>query len=92
MLVRLARAVVRRRKEVLVGTLILLVLAGFFGGKVVSRLSGGGFTDPGSASQLAANALAGQFHAGEPNFVLIARVPRQHRRSRSFRRRRGVVS
>ena len=79
MLVRLARAVVRRRRAVIVATLVLMALAGLLGGKVVSRLSGGGFTVPGSPSQLAANALAGQFHAGEPNFVLIVESPRVHR-------------
>ncbi len=75
MLVRFARAVVHRRREVIFATLVLLALAGFFGGSVVSRLSGGGFTDPGSPSQLAANALADNFHAGEPNFVLIVESP-----------------
>jgi RND superfamily putative drug exporter len=71
MLVRIARTVVRRRKAVLAAALLGMVLAGAFGGSVVSRLAGGGFTPGNSPSQLAANALSREFHAGEPNFVLV---------------------
>jgi RND superfamily putative drug exporter len=72
MLVRMARAVIRRRREVLLASVIALALAGVGGFGVFSKLAGGGFTDPGSGSQRAADALAGQFHAGQANFVLIA--------------------
>ncbi|HTW98591.1 MAG TPA: MMPL family transporter, partial [Acidimicrobiales bacterium] len=75
MLATMARAVVRRRRVVLLATVVVMILAGAFGGSVVSRLSGGGFDVPGSSSQLAANALAGQFHAGQANFILVVESP-----------------
>lgn len=76
MLERLARLVVRRHRRVLLATVVVLAAAGTLGAGVASRLAGGGFTDPGSASQLAANALTEHFHAGQPNFVLVVEAGR----------------
>ena len=50
MLDRLARAVVRRRVAVLLGTLVFIVVAGAIGGGVSKHLSTGGFDDPSSES------------------------------------------
>ncbi len=71
MLERLGRFAVRRRRAVLVGTVIGVILAGAFGGSVVKNLSNGGFTDPSSDSQRADDILADSFHGGVPNFVLL---------------------
>jgi RND superfamily putative drug exporter len=71
MLTRLALAVVRRRVLVLIGTLVALVLAGAFGGDVATRLSSGGFDDPGAESVAADRALTEQFRSGQPNLVLL---------------------
>ena len=46
MLAALARFVVRRRKSVLVATLVFVVFAGAFGGSVAESLTSGGFDDP----------------------------------------------
>src|SRR5437899_3064422 len=61
MLSRLARFTVRRRRRILVGSLIALVLAGAFGGSVAKHLSSGGFTDPNAESTKAEQALVRVF-------------------------------
>jgi RND superfamily putative drug exporter len=71
MLERLGRFAVRRRRWILVGTAIGVVLAAAFGGSVVKKLSNGGFTDPNSESQRAEDILTDTFHAGNPNLVLL---------------------
>jgi putative drug exporter of the RND superfamily len=71
MLERLGRFTVRRRRWILIGTVIGVIAAGAFGGSVVQRLSNGGFTDPGSESQRAEKVLERVFHAGNPNLVLL---------------------
>ena len=53
MLERVGRVAVRRRWWVLVSSLVAVVLAGAFGGGVVSKLSTGGFSDPNSESSRA---------------------------------------
>src|SRR2546422_10847004 len=70
MLQRLGRFTVRRRRWVLIGTVIGVILAGAFGGSGVQRLSNGGFTDPSSEVERAEAILNGGFHAGNPNLVL----------------------
>jgi putative drug exporter of the RND superfamily len=71
MLRRLGWFMVRRRRWVLAGTLVGVLLAGAFGGGVFDRLSGGGFSDPGAESSLATDDLEDVFGAGDPNVVLL---------------------
>ncbi|HET9186654.1 MAG TPA: MMPL family transporter, partial [Acidothermaceae bacterium] len=52
---RLGGAVHARRKVVLLVGLIVILLAGLWGGSVTKRLSGGGYYDPHSESVIAAN-------------------------------------
>src|SRR5687767_9191408 len=76
MLSRVGRFAVRRRRWVLVGTLIGVVAAGALGGGVFNRLSGGGFDDPGSPSTRAEVLLEEVFGTGDPNLVLLVRAER----------------
>jgi RND superfamily putative drug exporter len=71
MLTRLADLVVRRRIAILLVTLLGLVLAGALGGGVASRLSSGGFDDPGAESTKAEHAL--ERFGGESNMLLLVR-------------------
>ena len=71
MLARLAHTVIRHRKLVLVGSVLLFVLSGAFGGKVSEELSSGGFDDPASESFQADQALLDTFGTGTPNLVLL---------------------
>src|SRR5438093_3857387 len=71
MLERLGRFTVRRRRWILIGTVIGVLLAGAFGGSVVQRLSNGGFTDPNAEAERAEALLNRVFHAGNPNLVLL---------------------
>ena len=76
MVARLARFAVRRRRLVLVATLLFVALSIVFGTGVVKHLSGGGFNDPSSQSIRAERALAEQFHTGMPNFTLLVKADR----------------
>src|SRR6266508_6949717 len=71
MLSRLGRFTVRRRRFVLIGTVLGILVAGAFGGSVFDRLSTGGFFDPGSESAQAERALERAFHTSEPNQGLL---------------------
>src|SRR6266542_3069850 len=71
MLERLGRFTVRRRRGILIGTVIGVVVAAAFGGSVIQRLSNGGFTHPGSESERAEGLLGRAFHAGNPNLMLL---------------------
>src|SRR5918996_1910100 len=71
MLERLGRFTVRRRRWILIGTVVGLIVAGAFGGSVIDRLSNGGFTDPASESVRAEEVLDRVFDAGNPNLVLL---------------------
>lgn len=71
MLRKLGAFTVHRRRWVLVGTLILVLAAGVFGGNVASYLSSGGFDDPGAESVAAEEALDDVFGSGNPNLVLL---------------------
>ena len=71
MFTRLGRFTVRRRKAILAGSVLVLALAGVLGGGVFSRLSGGGFDNPGSDSSRTEQALHDTFHTGIPNYILL---------------------
>jgi RND superfamily putative drug exporter len=71
MLARLAQLVLRRRKLVLVASVILFALSGAFGGKVSEELSSGGFDDPASESFKADESMLETFGSGTPNLVLL---------------------
>jgi RND superfamily putative drug exporter len=72
---RLGLVVVRRRKSILVGSLMFVVLAGVLGGGVAERLSNGGFDDPNAEASVAADVLEAEFGANTPNLVLLVSVP-----------------
>jgi RND superfamily putative drug exporter len=72
MLARVANLVVRRRLAILALTLVGLVVAGVLGGGVASRLSSGGFEDPGAESTKAEQAL--ERFGGESNVLLLVRA------------------
>ncbi len=76
MLTRLGRFTYRRRRRVLVGAVLFVVLSFALAGGVAGRLTTGGFTDPSSESERAATILEHQFHAKDPNIVLL--VTAQH--------------
>src|SRR5579872_7319904 len=71
MITRLARFVIRHRKGVLVGALLVLIGSFAVGGKVADKLNNGGFNDPAAESTIGANLLDSQFHAGSPNVLLL---------------------
>ncbi len=62
---------VRRRRLILVATVVGLIVAAVVGGGVFSRLSTGGFDDPGSESTRAEEYLAAEFDTGSPDLVLL---------------------
>ena len=68
---RLGAFTVRRRRPILALALLFVVASAVLGGGVVSRLSSGGFDDPGSDSAKAASALADRFDAGPSDIVLV---------------------
>ena len=68
---RLAIFVIRRRWWVIAVALIALPAFALYGGGVQSKLSTGGFTDPGAESSRAAAAVAKEFPAsGQSDFVV----------------------
>ena len=78
MLTRLGRFSVVHRKGVLVATALLAIAAAVLGGGVAKRLTTGGFYDPGSESQRAAQLLEQRFAQAPPNLVLLV-TPRAGR-------------
>jgi RND superfamily putative drug exporter len=71
--VALGRALVRLRWVVVVAAAVFFVVAGVIGADVATKLSSGGFEDPGAESTRARQVLDEQFDAGEPNVVLLVR-------------------
>ncbi len=71
MLVRLGRFTVRRKRSILIASVILFALAGAIGGGVADHLSSGGFEDPEAESTRAGAVIDDVFHAGAPNVVLL---------------------
>jgi RND superfamily putative drug exporter len=71
MLARLAATVIHRRRFVLVAALLVLVLAGVYGGGVASNLTGGGFDSTSSESAKAKALIEDQFGQSDPNLLLV---------------------
>jgi RND superfamily putative drug exporter len=67
----LGRALVRRRRSVVVLALLLFVVAGALGADVATKLARGGFSDPGAESTEARDLLEDEFGTGDPNVVLL---------------------
>jgi RND superfamily putative drug exporter len=76
MLERLGHFVYRRRRFVLLGSLVFVLAAGAFGGNVAGHLKAGGFDSPDVESQRAANVLGTTFHQSPPNFLLLVEAKR----------------
>mgnify|MGYP000113618662 CR=1 FL=1 len=68
---RLGSFTVRRRRAILVASVLLVIVAGALGGGVFGRLSGGGFEDPAADSSRAEAALQDVFDTGVPNYLLL---------------------
>ena len=68
---RLGDFVVRRRRWVVVATILFTIGAGAIGGGVAERLSNGGFDDPNAEAVRAADALEREFGVSNPNLVLL---------------------
>jgi putative drug exporter of the RND superfamily len=71
MFTRLGHLTVRRRKAILVLTVLFILLAGGLGSGVFDKLQGGGFDDPNSESSQAEDLLEASFGQGDPNLVLL---------------------
>jgi RND superfamily putative drug exporter len=71
MFTRLGHLVVRRRRTVLVTTLLGLVVAIVLGSGVFAELTNGGFDDPDSESTRAIEALDDEFDTGSADLVAI---------------------
>jgi RND superfamily putative drug exporter len=71
MLTRLARFTVRRRRVVLVASLVVFAVFGAIGGGVAERLSSGGFEDPDAESTRARHLIEDEFGSATPNLVLL---------------------
>src|SRR4051794_19762168 len=72
MLSKVGSFVVRRRRLILVGAVILFGVSGALGGGVAAKLSNGGFDDEGSTSYQAEQYLTSHFTgAGTPNIVMV---------------------
>ena len=67
----LARAVVRRRRAILVATFLGFVVAAAVGSGVAGKLTDGGFNDDSSESSHAAALIAQELGARDPNLVLL---------------------
>src|SRR5262245_26784701 len=74
---RIGEFTVRRRRLVLIGSVLFVVVAALLGSGVFDRLSGGGFDDPSSESSTTRRVLEDEFGTGAPNLVLLvdARTP-----------------
>lgn len=72
---RFSNFVVRWRVPVLIGTLLVMGAAGFFGSGVAARLSTGGFQNENAESFIAGEVLVDQFDVGVPSIVIVATAP-----------------
>ena len=67
---KLGHLVVRRRKGVLAIFIVALIGLGAMAGMAVPRLSGGGYSNPGSDAAKASTYLKNTFHVKDPAVVL----------------------
>ena len=74
---KLAHSIVRRRKRVLVLFLLSIVVVGALGGAAISRLQGGGYSDPNSESAKAGKYLTNTFHVKDPAVILVVKSTTQ---------------
>lgn len=70
-----SESIVRHRVAIVIGALVVMLVAGYFGSGVAGRLSSGGFEDPDAESVAAATVLADQFGVGTPDIVMVATNP-----------------
>jgi putative drug exporter of the RND superfamily len=75
MLHRIGSAVIGRARIVALVALVIALGTGALGADVASRLSLGGFTDPGSPSAQAQRLLSEQLHRPTPNLMLVVSTP-----------------
>ena len=68
---KLGHFLVRRRKSVLAGFIVVTIAAGVIGSLVFARLEGGGYSDPNSDSYKAANYLTDTFKVKDPAIIFI---------------------
>jgi RND superfamily putative drug exporter len=71
---RLGWFAVRRRRAVLLGTVVFIIAAAVLGTGTFARLKTAGFQDPGAESSKAQNTLSQVFGAGDPNVVALVKV------------------
>ena len=86
MLEALGRFTYRQRWPVIAGTIVFVLIAGIFGGKVADHLKTGGFDSPDVESLRASNVLGEQFKQSPPNFLLLVTAKRGTVDSPSVRR------
>ncbi|HEX4821118.1 MAG TPA: MMPL family transporter [Acidimicrobiales bacterium] len=71
-LIRIARRIVRHRRLILVAAAVAFAVSGALGGSVATKLSSGGFDDPGAESTQAQHYLDEHFTTGGmPNVLLL---------------------
>jgi RND superfamily putative drug exporter len=68
---KLGHLLVRRRKSVLAGFIVVAIAAGVIGSLVFARLEGGGYSDPGSDSSKAATYLTDTFKVQDPAIIFV---------------------
>ncbi|MEH1127386.1 MMPL family transporter [Micromonospora sp. CPCC 206061] len=76
LLVRVVTFAVRRKWTVLFVSLVFTVLAGVSGADLSDRLRNGGYIPQDAESERAARFMAAEFHAGNPDLVVIASATR----------------
>lgn len=67
---KLGHFVVRRRKSVLALFIVVLIAFGAMAGLAIPRLSGGGYSNPGSDAAKASTYLTDTFHVKDPAVVI----------------------
>ena len=67
---KLGHSVVRHRKSVLALFIVLLIAFGALAGLAIPRLSGGGYSNPGSDAAKASTYLTDTFHVKDPAIVI----------------------